>query len=152
MNQVLPAFWSKANPIDILGDASVERYVNAIEAVLKDPGVHGVVVIYTPQGVANAVDLAKAISKIAKKSDKPILTAMMGSKEVEKARQVFYSNKVPTYEFPEEAIKTYLYMYHYARNLENLYEAPEDLPLDVALRRIISNCSSAMPRAPATWC
>ena len=56
---------------------------------------------------------------------------MMGSKEVEKARQVFYDNKVPTYEFPEEAIKTYMYMYHYARNLENLYETPEDVPLDV---------------------
>ncbi len=148
MNQVLPAFWSKANPIDILGDASVERYVNAIDTVLKDPGVHGVVVIYTPQGVANAVDLAKAISKIARRSDKPILTAMMGSKEVEKARQVFYSNKVPTYEFPEEAIKTYLYMYHYAKNLTNLYEAPEDVPLDVGtpknhLKLIIRNAARA---------
>ena len=131
LNQVLPAFWSKSNPIDILGDASVERYISAIDIVLKDPSVHGVVVIYTPQGVATAVDLAKAISKTAKKSTKPILTALMGSREVEKARQVFYDNKVPTYEFPEEAIKTYMYMYHYARNLENLYETPEDMPLDI---------------------
>ena len=131
LNQVLPAFWSKSNPVDILGDASVERYISAIDIVMKDPSVHGVVVIYTPQGVATAVDLAKAISKTAKKSTKPILTALMGSREVEKARQVFYDNKVPTYEFPEEAIKTYMYMYHYARNLENLYETPEEMPLDV---------------------
>ena len=131
LNQVLPTYWSKSNPVDILGDASVERYISAIDIALKDPAVHGVVVIYTPQGVATAVDLAKAISKTAKKSTKPILTALMGSREVEKARQVFYDNKVPTYEFPEEAIKTYMYMYHYARNLENLYETPEDVPLDV---------------------
>lgn len=131
LNQVLPAYWSKSNPIDILGDANVERYVNSINTVLSDPAVHGIVVIYTPQGVANAAELAKAIAKIAKKSQKPILTAMMGSKEVEKARQIFYDNKVPTYEFPEEAIRTYLYMYHYARNLENLYEAPVDVPLDI---------------------
>lgn len=131
LNQVLPAYASKSNPIDILGDAGVERYNDAINAVLKDPAVHGVVVIYTPQGAATAAELAKAISKIAKKSQKPILTAMMGSKEVEKARQIFYDNKVPTYEFPEEAIRTYLYMYRYARNLENLYEAPEDVPLDI---------------------
>ena len=131
LNQVLPAYWSKANPIDILGDASVERYINCIEITLKDPSVHGLVVIYTPQGVATSIELAKAISKIAKKSNKPILTALMGSKEVEKARQIFYDNKVPTYEFPEEAIKTYMYMYHYAKNLENLYETPEDVPLDV---------------------
>ena len=148
LNQVLPAYWSKSNPIDILGDASVERYISAIDAVLKDPEVHGVVIIYTPQGVATAVDLARAISKTAKKSTKPILTAMMGSKEVEKARQVFYDNKVPTYEFPEEAIKTYMYMYHYARNLENLYETPEDMALDVGtpknhLKLLIRNAARA---------
>ncbi len=148
LNQVLPPYWSKSNPIDILGDASVKRYISAIDVVLKDPAVHGVVIIHTPQGVANAVELAKAISKTAKKSTKPILTAMMGSKEVEKARQVFYDNKVPTYEFPEEAIKTYLYMYHYARNLENLYETPEDVPLDVGtpknhLKLLIRNSARA---------
>ena len=148
LNQVLPTFWSKSNPIDILGDASVERYISAIDIILKDPSVHGAVVIYTPQGVATAVDLAKAISKIAKKSTKPILTALMGSKEVEKARQIFYDNKVPTYEFPEEAIKTYMYMYHYAKNLENLYETPEDVPLDVGtpknhLKLLIRNAARA---------
>ena len=113
--------------------------------------MHGVVIIYTPQGVATAVDLAKAISKTAKKSTKPILTAMMGSKEVEKARQVFYDNKVPTYEFPEEAIKTYMYMYHYARNLENLYETPEDVPLIWAPRRIISSSLFVMRRVQVNW-
>ena len=54
----------------------------------------------------------------------------MGSGEVAQARQLFYENGVPTYEFPEEAIKTYLYMCQYARNLEELYETPEDLPLE----------------------
>jgi acetyltransferase len=148
LNQILPPFWSKSNPVDILGDASVERYISAVDIVLKDPLVHGVVVIYTPQGVAQAVDLAKAIAKTARKSTKPILTALMGSREVEKARQIFYDNKVPTYEFPEEAIKTYMYMYHYARNLENLYETPEDVPLDVGtpknhLKLLIRNAARA---------
>ena len=127
----MPPYWSKSNPIDILGDAGVELYTGAIDIVLKDPAVHGIVVIYTPQGVATAVDLAQAISKIANKSTKPILTVLMGGTEVEKARQLFYENKVPTYEFPEEAVKTYMYSYRYAMNLKNLYETPEDMPLDV---------------------
>ena len=131
LNQILPPYWSKSNPIDILGDAGVELYTGAIDIVLKDPAVHGIVVIYTPQGVATAVDLAQAISKIASKSTKPILTVLMGGTEVEKARQLFYENKVPTYEFPEEAVKTYMYSYRYAMNLKNLYETPEDMPLDV---------------------
>ena len=130
LNRVLPPFWNKSNPVDILGDASVERYSAAIEATLKDPAVNGALVIYTPQGAASAQELANAIVEYARQSPKPILTAMMGSNEVEKARQISYENKVPTYEFPEEAIKTYLYMLHYARNLQSLYETPEDLPLD----------------------
>jgi acetyltransferase len=135
LNEVLPTFWSKSNPIDILGDADADRYLKTIETTLKDPGVNGIVVIYTPQGAANATDLAKGIVKIAKKSNKPILTTMMGSKEVAGARQLFYANKVPTYEFPEEAMNTYLYMYKYARNLESLYQIPEDIPFDVGIAK-----------------
>jgi acetyltransferase len=144
LNEVLPTFWSKANPIDILGDADQERYTKAIEIALKDPGINGIVVIYTPQGAANATDVAKGIVKISKKSAKPILTTMMGSKEVAGARQLFYANKVPTYEFPEEAMEAYLYMYKYAKNLESLYQVPEDIPFDTGiaknhLKTIINN-------------
>lgn len=130
LNQFLPPYWSKSNPIDVLGDAEPQRYVKAIKVALKDPGVSGAVIIYTPQGMAKPVEVARAIIKYAEKANKPILTAMMGSQEVAGARQLFYESKIPTYEFPEEAIKTYLYMYQYARNLGELYETPEDLPLD----------------------
>ena len=130
LNEQLPAFWSKGNPIDILGDADEERYEKAITAALKDPRVSGAVIIYTPQGAAEPTKLAEAIIKQAETSLKPILTVMMGSREVADARQAFYDHNVPTYEFPEDAIKTYLYMYQYQRHLEELYEAPEDLPLN----------------------
>ena len=135
LNEFLPAFWSRSNPIDILGDADEQRYVKTIEVALKDGGVNGGVIIYTPPGRANPVELAKAIIKYAKKSSKPILTCLMGSEEVAEARQLFYDGKIPTYEFPEEAIKTYLYMYQYARHLEELYETPEDLPLSMGAPR-----------------
>jgi len=127
----LPPYWSKGNPIDILGDADADRFTQTIETALKDPGVNGAVVIYTPQGKATPVEVAKAIVKYARKADKPIVTAMMGTEEVAEGRQLFYENNVPTYEFPEEAIKTYLYMYHYARNMSSLYETPEDLPMNM---------------------
>jgi len=127
----LPPYWSKSNPVDILGDADAERFTKTIETALKDPGVNGAVVIYTPQGATTPVEAAKAIIKCSKKANKPIVTVMMGTEEVAEGRQLFYKNSVSTYEFPEEAIKTYLYMYHYARNLESLYETPEDLPMNM---------------------
>lgn len=131
LNEALPAFWSKGNPVDVLGDASAARYLKAVEIVLKDPAVNGLLVIYTPQGAASAVDVAGGIVKLHEKANKPILTVMMGSDEVEEARRIFYEHKVPTYDFPEEAVRTYFYMFHYACNLENLYQTPEERPLDV---------------------
>ena len=45
LNEVLPPTWSKANPIDVIGDATAERYSQAIEICMEDPGVDGVLVI-----------------------------------------------------------------------------------------------------------
>jgi len=131
LNEFLPSSWSKSNPIDILGDANQEAYAKTIDVVTKDPGVDGTVVIYTPQAVTDSFEVAKTVIKHAKKSNKPILTTLIGEQGVAKARQLFYKNKIPTYDFPEEAIRTYLYMYQYARNLEMLYETPEDLSIDI---------------------
>jgi len=129
LNNFLPTNWSKSNPIDILGDSDSQRYAQTMEVIVKDPGVDGIIVIYTPQGRAGPTEVANAIIKYAK-SNKPILAAWMGNKKTVKARQLLYDNKIPAYEFPEEAISTYSYMYQYARNLESLYETPEELPLD----------------------
>ncbi|MBA7626219.1 Peptidyl-lysine N-acetyltransferase Pat [subsurface metagenome] len=133
LNGFLPANWSKSNPIDVLEDADPQRYLKAIEVTIKDPGVDGAVIIYTPQGRANSIEVAKAVIKQAKKSSKPILTALVGDREVAKAKRLFCKNNIPTYEFPEEAVRTYLYMYQYARNLEMLYETPEETPLGVGV-------------------
>ena len=56
----------------------------------------------------------------------------MGGKAVQKGRDILFENNIPTYETPEDAVKTYLYMYQYQRNLESLYETPAELPIDQA--------------------
>ena len=132
LNGFLPASWSKSNPIDIIGDADPQRYSKAIEVAVKDPGVDGAVIIYTPQGATSPTEIAKAVIALAKKSNKPILTALLGDEQVSRGRQLFYQSNIPTFEFPEEAIRTYLYMNQYARSLEMLYETPEDVQLDIS--------------------
>ncbi len=132
LDRVLPNYWSRGNPIDVLGDADVNRYSVALNACLSDPNVDGIVMIYTPQGAAKPVDLAKRVAEIVEESGrvKPVLTVWMGGDEVLEARSLFYRNDIPTYSTPEEAVKTYTYMYKYKRNLELLYETPEDLLID----------------------
>lgn len=130
LDAVLPKYWSHGNPVDVLGDSDVKRYTKALTACLNDPNVDGALVIYTPQGPADPAALAKAVVTVARQAPKPVVTTFMGGKAVAKAREIFVNNNVPTYDTPEEAVKTYLYMYKYQRNLDLLYETPAELPVD----------------------
>ena len=71
-------------------------------------------------------------AKRRKKAYKPLITTWMGTRHIREGREILKENNIPSYETPEEAIKTYLYMYRYKRNLELLYETPAELPVDQA--------------------
>jgi acetyltransferase len=80
------------------------------------------------------VEIAKAISELVKNQpyqNKTILTSFLGFGAVEDANSIFSQNSIPTFTTPEQATKTYLYMCQYKRNLELLYETPEEIPVDV---------------------
>ncbi|MDR4498398.1 MAG: bifunctional acetate--CoA ligase family protein/GNAT family N-acetyltransferase [Candidatus Scalindua sp.] len=132
LNASLPPYWSKGNPVDVLGDADKERYLKAINICLHDSGVDGVLIIYTPQGATEPQELAETVVEISRNAWKPILTAWIGGEDIQKARKNLLQNGIPTYETPEDAVKTYLYMYSYFRNLKLLYETPVELPTDLA--------------------
>jgi len=132
LNSMLPPYWSKGNPVDVLGDGDEKRYVDAIRICMADPGVDGLLVLLTPQATINPEEIAKAVTEIAKNSWKPVVTTWAGGETIRAGREVFYRNNIPTYETPEAAVKTYMTMYRYRRNLELLYETPSELPLDEA--------------------
>ncbi len=134
LNAILPEFWSHGNPIDILGDATPDRYKQVMEVCLESNQVDGVLIIYTPQATSEATEIA--LKSIVQMCDarggcqKTILTSFMGGEKIEEANKIFTEHGFPTYATPEQAIATYMYMYQYKRNLELLYETPEELPVD----------------------
>ncbi|MGD0232520.1 MAG: bifunctional acetate--CoA ligase family protein/GNAT family N-acetyltransferase [Syntrophorhabdales bacterium] len=130
MDTFLPAHWSRSNPVDLFGDADIERYTRAVNVCLADPQVDGILVIYTSSQTAPPTELASAIMKIAEGAYKPVIVTWMGASSVQEGREALKENHIPVYETPEEAIKTYLYMYRYKRNLELLYETPAELPVE----------------------
>lgn len=132
LNTVLPPFWSKGNPIDVLGDADNERYARAIKACLEDPGIDGILVLYAPQAILKPDTLAESVVAMAKKSQKPIITAWVGGDYVKSGNDILLKNNIPAYNNPEDAVKTYLHMYSYRRNLTLLYETPSELDLETA--------------------
>ncbi len=135
LNARLPRYWSRGDPIDVLGDAKPDRYRLAVEACLDDDSVDGVLVIYTPQAVGDPVETARAVTELCKGrryQNKTVLASFMGFGAVEEANGILNQNGIPTYSTPEQAVRTYMYMYNYKGNLELLYETPEELPVDVA--------------------
>jgi acetyltransferase len=135
LNAALPPFWSHGNPIDVLGDASAERYKVALEACLNDENVDGIAIVFTQQAVSDAVGIAKSIVELVKSKSyqtKTIVTSLMGSGAVAEANKILNANNIPTYSTPEQAIRTYMTMYHYQLNVSLLYETPEEFPVDAS--------------------
>lgn len=128
LDAFLPPYWSKANPVDLLGDATVERFAKAVAICLADPKVDAVLVIYVPMDSAPSTQAAQAVADSAKEGWKPVIATWMGAKDVEEGRHIFVENSIPNYDTPEEAVRTYVNMCRYKQHLDRLYETPDELP------------------------
>jgi len=117
LDAFLPPHWSHANPVDVIGDASADRFAAAVETVLADPGVDGVVAIVTPQTMIDTVEAGRAVAIVGAKSAKPILAVWMGGQIVGEGERVLQSAGIPTYATPEQAVDTFLHLATYARHL-----------------------------------
>ena len=120
----LPSAANIRNPVDIIGDASQDRYENALWTVIKDEGVDGALVILTPQSMTNALGTAEAIVRVARGTHKPIICCFMGVIDVSPGVKYLQKHGYPVYQFPENAAKAMGALYRYAGWL-NRIELPE---------------------------
>jgi len=126
----LPLAANTHNPVDIIGDASQDRYENALRTVIKDEGVDGALVILTPQSMTNALATAEAIVRVARGSRKPILCCFMGIIDVSAGVKYLQVHGYPVYRFPENAAKAFGVLYKYAKWLHREHLAQFDLSHD----------------------
>ena len=124
LNEALPAVWSHANPVDLIGDAPPERYKQTIDICLADPGVDGAVVILTPQAMTRPTEVAQAVIEAAQLSKKPVMTSWMGGAQIADARKLFNSAHVPNYTTLENAIDAFSYLARHNRNQRMLLQTP----------------------------
>ncbi|MBI9083560.1 MAG: acetate--CoA ligase family protein [Desulfobacterales bacterium] len=140
----LPSAANLHNPVDVIGDASQDRYENALAAVIRDEGVDGALVILTPQSMTNALGTAEAITRIARGSHKPILCCFMGIIDVSAGVKYLQAHGVPVYRFPENAAKAFGALYRYSKWLNRQVLAPFKLTHDTArASEIIADCLAA---------
>ncbi len=135
LNEVLPAFWSRNNPIDILGDASPERFAKTIEICIESKKFDGLMVILAPQALTKPEQVAQKLTEIMKQKNFPIFAVWIGGRDMAKGIEILNNAGVPTYDTPERAIHAFLYMYDYSRNLDLLNEIPPKLQKDLTFDR-----------------
>lgn len=124
LDKALPSTWSHQNPVDIIGDATPERYQAAVDICLQDPAVDGVVVLLTPQAMTQPDKVAETLIELAKKYKKPILTSWMGGTQVESSRKTFSKAGIPTYPTPESTVDAYYFLSAYHANQKLLLQTP----------------------------
>lgn len=127
LDKVLPPQWSRDNPIDLLGDASPERYLNAINACLDDSGIDGVLVMLSPQAMTDTVDCAQAVIAAQKSSKKPILVCWMGELQVDAAKRLFFQHHLPSFPNPESSVEAFAYLASFYQNQQLLMQVPGPL-------------------------
>jgi acetyltransferase len=125
LDAILPAAWSRNNPMDILGDASPERYAQALEIAARDEQSDGLLVILTPQAMTDPTQTAEALKKYRQGLGKPLLASWMGGAEVATGVEILNQADIPTFNYPDTAATLFNYMWRYSYNLRSLYETPQ---------------------------
>ena len=124
LNAFLPGPWSHNNPIDILGDAGADRYAKALEIAAADEHADGLLVILTPQAMTDAIGTARELTRFARIEGKPVLASWMGGEDVEKGAAILREAGIPTFPYPDTAVKLFNATWRFADDLKALYETP----------------------------
>jgi acetyltransferase len=125
LNTFLPSAWSHGNPVDILGDASAERYAKTLELAAADKNADGLLVILTPQDMTDPTQTAEQLRQTAPKvGRKPVLASWMGGADVAAGISILNRAGIPTFPYPDTAAQVFNYMWQYTYNLKGIYETP----------------------------
>jgi acetyltransferase len=103
----LPPNASIFNPVDVIGDATSERYAAVLEQASKDPNVDGMLVILTPQAMTDMERTADVVIQTAKSTTKPVITSFMGEKRVRAGIDMLKAASIPNFSYPELAVKAF---------------------------------------------
>ncbi len=124
LSAFLPPTWSHANPVDIIGDAPVQRYTQTLQALLADRDTGAVLFMHAPTAIVRSDDIARACVPIVRAAPGRVMAAWLGDAAVSDARRLFEDAGVANYDTPEEAVRAFAMLRTYRRNQALLTQAP----------------------------
>ena len=127
LDAVLPPHWSHQNPIDILGDATPERYRQVIEPCLQDEQTDALLTVLVPVAMSQPLKVAEELCAVVNTTQKPILACWMGGKQSQASQALFAKHHIPCYSTPEEAVRAFSYLSAYRQNHQLLMQVPQPM-------------------------
>lgn len=138
LGAILPPHWPHENPVDLVGESNPDRYAEALQILLADEGVDGVVCLLSPLANSHPEEVAQRIIDLRASSDKPILTCWLGDDLCRHAREIFSTANIPSLRTPESAIDVFSHISAYYRNQQLLSQVPAPLGDDRPPRVVIA--------------
>ncbi len=135
LRKAVPACEIRGNSVDLTDRAEPDCFANAAQIVIADKHVDAVLVLLTPQVSTQPTKTAELLGVLTGKSHKPILAAWLGGVKVRNGIRVLNQAGLPTHSSPENAVRAFMHLVTYSRNLKILYETPRDIPVNFPLDR-----------------
>lgn len=139
LDRLLPATWSHANPVDIIGDAPASRHVDALNVLANRDDADALLFLHAPVAVVSPDEVAQACLPVIGNARLPILAGWLGDQSVAQARRRFDHAGVPTYSTPEEAVRAFDQLITYRRNQQQLMQAPPSNSLQFTPQRELAH-------------
>ncbi|MCX7366129.1 MAG: bifunctional acetate--CoA ligase family protein/GNAT family N-acetyltransferase [Alphaproteobacteria bacterium] len=153
LDKTMPRIWSRANPVDIVGDADGPRYAAALDALADDRGVGAVLAMNVPTALASPEEAARAVAGAAGAKVVPVIGCWIGGPAAEAGRRVLHAAGMPAYDTPLRAVRGFMHIVEYRRGQRALQRTPPSIPdarSDTALVRAIVNGALAEKRSLLT--
>jgi len=131
----LPQEANLYNPVDVLGDATAERYEFAINTVMEDESVSCVAVLLAPTDTVDIEAVANIVATFAGKVDLPLVASFVGGEDIERGIRILRDAGIPNYESPDRAMKSLGAMVRY-RSLRDRKMAEEPVTIEGDKERV----------------
>jgi acetyl coenzyme A synthetase (ADP forming)-like protein len=104
LRTILPPTANVNNPVDIIGDATSERYADAFAVVKDDRDIDGFIVILTPTEMLVPEKVAGYIQDFATAESRPVISVLLGGQSIEKAQGILTRSNLGVLSSPERAV------------------------------------------------
>ena len=99
LDEFLPEFWNKGNPVDLLGDASEQRFEQTFEVLAKHDDLWDMCfLVGFPNNILSSEQLANQVLKMSANTEKRIVCSLLGGDSMNRGRKILREHSIPSFE------------------------------------------------------